>query len=106
MALNPVTGVAIDIQQGLEPVMEPYAQTKVGHHFLETKSDHLVLPETAYITVKLMNALQTHLQKEVKNRIVQKAGFFLAILLFYQSLRTAIQCAFVKRDQNLSKTRG
>lgn len=28
--------------------METYAQTKVSHHFLETKSDHLVLPETAY----------------------------------------------------------
>lgn len=49
------------IWQDIEPVVEPYAQTKVGHHFLETKSDHLVLPETAYITVKLKNALQTHL---------------------------------------------
>lgn len=42
-----------DIWQDLEPVMEPYAQTKVGHHFVETKSDRLVLPETAYITVRL-----------------------------------------------------
>lgn len=41
--------------------MEPSAPTKVGHHFLETKSDHLVLPETAYITVKLKNVLRTHL---------------------------------------------
>lgn len=58
--------------------MEPSAQIKVGHHFLETKSNHLVLPETASITVKLKNVLQIHLWKEAKNRIVLKAVFLLA----------------------------
>lgn len=47
--------------QDLDPVMEACAPAEVGHHFLETKSNHLVLPETAYITVKLKNVLQTHL---------------------------------------------
>lgn len=66
------------IWQELVPVMESSAQIKVGHHFLETKSNHLVLPETASITVKLKNVLQIHLWKEAKNRIVLKAVFLLA----------------------------
>ena len=41
--------------------METCAPAEVGHRFLETTSNHLVLPETAYITVKLKNVLQTHL---------------------------------------------
>lgn len=68
------------IWQNLEPVMEPSAQIKVGHHFLETKSNHLVLPETASLTVKLKNVPQIHLWKEANNRIVLKAVFSLSSL--------------------------
>lgn len=93
------------ICQELEPVIEPYAQPKVAYHFLGTKSGRLVLPEAAYIIMIFKNVLQTHLWKEARSRIVQKAVFLLAKCgKFYTSpLRTAVECPFGRWYRNFSE---